>query len=87
MPRAFTFVICLLVAPAQGSEIERADITFTGNSYSYVFSGMLDGTIDRVRELVTDYEHQARLNDSFVASAVLETCNNIERLAGDELLQ
>jgi hypothetical protein len=51
---------------------ETAEIDFSGNTYDYTFSSVLEGAEQDVREVVTDYEHLARINPNIVESRVVE---------------
>ncbi len=57
---------------AQASQTERAELTFSGDTYSYTFIALIKGNAEAVRLIVTDYDHLQRLNDDVVESRVLE---------------
>lgn len=66
----------LLIAVSHGAaraaELERADISFRDRTWHYVFATVLDGPLDAVRTVITDYDRLDRINDDVVASRVLE---------------
>jgi hypothetical protein len=50
---------------------EQAEVAFHGDSYTYSFSAVLDGSLAAVRDVVIDYDRLARVNDSITDSRVL----------------
>ena len=60
-----------LYPAAFASTIESADIRFMGQSYHYRFSARVEAPAAAVRDVVTDYEQLARINDDIVLSRVL----------------
>jgi len=53
-------------------EIKQAEIKFTGRTYQYYFTLELQAPIKAVRDIVTDYDNLARINDDIVQSEILE---------------
>lgn len=64
--------LLLAVCTAQASQTEKAEITFSGGTYSYTFIAVVQGGAEAVHAVVADYEHLQRLNDDIVESRVLE---------------
>ncbi len=65
-------VAAALAFNAMASEVKQADISFTGNAYQYQFTIELLAPIAIVRDIVTDYDNLARINDDIVQSEILE---------------
>ena len=61
-----------LAFSTMASEIKQADIKFTGRTYQYHFTLELQAPIEAVRDIVTDYDNLARINDDIVQSETLE---------------
>ena len=61
-----------LTFSTMASEIKQADIKFTGRAYQYHFTLELQAPIEVVRDIVTDYDNLARINDDIVQSEILE---------------
>lgn len=53
-------------------ELKQAEIKFTGRTYQYYFTLELQAPIKVVRDIVTDYDNLARINDDIVQSEILE---------------
>ena len=66
---------CPAVAAA---ETERAEISFEGRTYQYIFIARMRGDINAVHAVVTDYDHMQRINDDIVESRVLARYDNGE---------
>ncbi len=66
---------CPAVAAA---ETERAEISFEGRTYQYIFIARMRGDINAVHAVVTDYNHMQRINDDIVESRVLARYDNGE---------
>ncbi len=66
---------CPAVAAA---ETERAEISFEGRTYQYIFIARMKGDINAVHAVVTDYDHMQRINDDIVESRVLARYDNGE---------
>ena len=66
---------CVSLAAA---ETERAEISFEGHTYQYVFIARMKGDIDAVHAVVTDYDRMQRINDDIIASRVLARYDNGE---------
>ena len=58
------------------AETERAEISFAGPTYQYVFIARVKGGIDAVHAVVTDFDRMQRINDDIVASRVLARYDN-----------
>jgi hypothetical protein len=56
----------------RASDVEQAEIKFAGAQYRYQFTIAVEGPIDTVREIVTDYEHLDRINDDIIKSEIIE---------------
>lgn len=74
-PLAVALLTFLLVSAAathaQAHEPLTATIAFADGTYHYTFGTVVDAPLSAVRAIVTDYEHQQRLNDSITESRVL----------------
>jgi hypothetical protein len=53
-------------------ETAAANISFRGNTYTYTFSAVLQGSSDAVLAIVTDYDNLQPINDNIIESRVLE---------------
>lgn len=60
------------------AETERAEISFEGRTYQYIFIARMKGDINAVHAVVTDYDHMQRINDDIVESRVLARYDNGE---------
>ena len=60
------------------AETERAEISFEGRTYQYIFIARMRGDINAVHAVVTDYDHMQRINDDIVESRVLARYDNGE---------
>jgi hypothetical protein len=65
-----------LAFSTMASEIKQADINFTGRTYQYHFIIELQAPLEVVRDIVTDYDNLARINDDIVQSEILEHYND-----------
>ena len=66
---------CAFLSAAQ---TERAEISFEGRTYQYLFIARMKGDIDAVHAVVTDFDRMQRINDDIVASRVLARYDNGE---------
>ncbi len=84
MPRPVRLLAVLVIltthccVPLGAAQTERAEISFEGHTYQYVFVTRIKGDIDAVHAVVTDYDHMQRINDDIVASRVLARYDNGE---------
>jgi len=69
--------VCVALSSlARAARTERAEIAFFAGSYQYTFVAIIEGTPAVVHDIVTDYDHYARINDDVTASRVLERYPN-----------
>jgi len=53
------------------ANVQRANITFTGNAYQYRFDSEINASLQQVKAVIGDINQLARLNDDIVLSALL----------------
>lgn len=74
MRTAFSIVVCLwvgLVAGAGAAQVESAKVERDGAYYHVDFAVTLEGRVDRLRRLLTDYERLQELSTTMVESRLL----------------
>ena len=54
------------------SDVEQAEMKFVGSAYRYKFTITVEGPIDSVREIVTDYDHLDRINADIIKSEIIK---------------
>lgn len=64
-------ILLTLCDAALAAVTEKADLSFSGATYSYTFVAVVEGSAADVHAIATDYEHTAQLNDDVVESRVL----------------
>lgn len=74
----FAILAAQCCASLAAAETERAEISFTGGTYHYVFIARVKGELNAVHAVVTDFDHMQRINDDIVASRVLTRYDNGE---------
>jgi hypothetical protein len=59
----------------RASDVEQAEIKFVGSAYWHKFTIAVEGSLEAVREIVTDYDHLDRINGDIIKSEIIERFN------------
>jgi hypothetical protein len=73
IPRPLLLCLGLLLAPAAAAgELRYTDVRYHDGVYTLDMDMVLDAGFDRVRALITDYDHMARLSGLLTASSLVD---------------